>query len=151
MILEIAGFFETGVYDYDIGMIYAPFKNFIAKFHPDTFTFEIKLKDPFKSHIYEAELLGKLGYNVSLLDWQDWNRNLFTALKMEKLGLFVVLSLMVAVSLFTILAAMIMLVSEKKVDIAILRALGANSRSILKIFFYSGLILAEQEYLLDYF
>jgi lipoprotein-releasing system permease protein len=142
MILEIAGFFETGVYDYDIGMIYAPFKNFIAKFHPDTFTFEIKLKDPFKSHIYEAELLGKLGYNVSLLDWQDWNRNLFTALKMEKLGLFVVLSLMVAVSLFTILAAMIMLVSEKKVDIAILRALGANSRSILKIFFYSGLILA---------
>ncbi len=142
MVLKVAGVFETGVYDYDTGMLYTSFKKFITDFHPDTFTFEIKLKDPFKSHFYEEKLLKKLGYNVSILDWQDWNRNLFTALKMEKLGLFVVLSLMVAVSLFTILAAMIMLVSEKKVDIAILRALGADSRSILKVFFYSGLILA---------
>lgn len=62
---------------------------------------------------------------------------------MEKLGLFVILSLMVAVSLFTILSAMIMLVSEKKGDIAILQALGATSGNILKIFFYAGFFSRE--------
>uniref|UniRef100_A0A7C4JQ90 ABC transporter permease n=1 Tax=Thermodesulfobacterium geofontis TaxID=1295609 RepID=A0A7C4JQ90_9BACT len=61
---------------------------------------------------------------------------------MEKIGLFVVLTLMITVSLFTIIAAMTMLVSEKKMDIAILRALGVSSKSILKIFFFCGLILS---------
>lgn len=61
---------------------------------------------------------------------------------MEKIGLFVVLTLMITVSLFTIIAAMTMLVTEKKLDIAILRALGVSSKSILKIFFFCGLILS---------
>ena len=86
--------------------------------------------------------MSHLGLEINIFDWQEWNRNLFAALKMEKLGLFVVLTLMIIVSLFTIIAAMIMLVTEKKMDIAILRALGVSSHSILKIFFFCGLILS---------
>lgn len=140
--LRVVGFFETGIYDYDFNLLFTSFDLYTQKVTPGSYSLELKLKDPFKSHQFKGILSKNLGLRYHLLDWQDWNRNLFSALKMEKLGLFVVLSLMVAVSLFTILSAMIMLVSEKKADIAILQALGATSRNILKIFFYAGLILS---------
>lgn len=139
---KVAGFFETGIYDYDLNLVFVDYTSFMNKFKPLNFSLEVKLKDPFKSQLYREKLLNHLGLQVYLLDWQEWNRNLFAALQMEKIGLFVVLTLMVTVSLFTILAAMIMLVNEKKVDIAILRALGANLKSILKIFFFCGFILS---------
>ncbi len=138
----VAGSFETGIYDYDLNLVFTPFDAFFQKFNPSNYSLEIKLKDPFKSHEFKNKLLSHLGFGVSIFDWQEWNRNLFTALKMEKLGLFVVLTLMIIVSLFTIIAAMIMLVSEKKIDIAIMRALGASSQSILKVFFLCGLMLS---------
>ncbi len=140
--LRVVGFFETGVYDYDFNLVFTPLSDFLKRFNPQSYSIEIKLKDPFKSNIYKKRIAMDLGLNASVFDWQEWNRNLFAALKMEKLGLFVVLTLMITVSLFTIIAAMTMLVSEKKMDIAILRALGVSSRSILKIFFFCGVILS---------
>lgn len=138
----VAGTFETGVYDYDLNLVFTSFDLFSQKFKPNNYSLEIKLKDPFKSNEFKKGILSYLGFDTNVFDWQEWNRNLFAALKMEKLGLFVVLTLMVIVSLFTIIAAMTMLVSEKKMDIAILRALGVSSKSILKIFFFCGLILS---------
>ncbi|MDF2953508.1 MAG: ABC-type transport system involved in lipoprotein release [Thermodesulfobacterium sp.] len=138
----VAGTFQTGIYDYDLNLVFVPFDAFSQKFNPSNYSLEIKLKDPFKSHQFKTRLLSHLGFGITIFDWQEWNRNLFAALKMEKLGLFVVLTLMIIVSLFTIIAAMIMLVTEKKMDIAILRALGVSSQSILKIFFFCGLILS---------
>ncbi len=140
--LKVVGSFETGVYDYDLSLVFVEYSSFLNKITPLNYSLEVKLKDPFKSRLYKEKLSTHLGVQVHLLDWQEWNRNLFAALQMEKVGLFVVLTLMVTVSLFTILAAMIMLVNEKKVDIAILRALGANFKSILKIFFFCGFILS---------
>jgi len=140
--LKVVGFFETGFYDYDLNLVFTPFETFTAKKNPQNFSLEIKLKDPFKSNEYKQKLLRSLGLSYFVLDWQEWNKNLFSALKMEKLGLFVVLSLMVVVSLFTILSAMVMLVSEKRLDIAILRALGATSKNILRVFFFAGFFLA---------
>ncbi len=140
--LKVVGFFESGIYDYDFNLIFIPLEKFTQKFNFSNLSLEVKLRDPFKSSEYKGELSKVLGYNYFIFDWQEWNRNLFAALKMEKLGLFIVLTLMVMVSLFTIISAMIMLVSEKKTDIAILRALGASSKSILKIFFYAGFLLS---------
>ncbi|WP_028840599.1 FtsX-like permease family protein [Thermodesulfobacterium hveragerdense] len=140
--LKVVGWFETGVYDFDLNLVFAPSEAFFSYLTPTNRSLEIKLKDPFKSGIYKDRLLSSLGLGVQILDWQEWNKNLFAALKMEKLGLFVVLSLMIAVSLFTIIAAMIMLVSEKKMDIAILRALGASSKDVIILFFYSGFLFA---------
>lgn len=138
----VAGSFQTGVYDYDLNLVFTSFDAFSQKFNPTNYSLEIKLKDPFKSQEFKKRLLSHLGFGITVFDWQEWNRNLFAALKMEKLGLFVVLTLMITVSLFSIIAAMIMLVTEKKMDIAILRALGVSSKSILKIFFFCGLILS---------
>lgn len=140
--LKVIGFFETGLYDYDLSLIFTSFEDFSAKKTPQTLSFEIKLKDPFKSSEFRKNLVSSLGLSYFVMDWQEWNKNLFSALKMEKFGLFVVLSLMVTVSLFTILSAMIMLVSEKRLDIAILRALGATSKNILRIFFFAGFLLS---------
>ncbi len=140
---KIVGFFETGVYDYDLNLVFTPLSSFFKKFNPQNYSIEIKLKDPFKSEIYKKRIVSHLGLEINIFDWQEWNRNLFAALKMEKMGLFVVLTLMIIVSLFNIIAAMTMLVSEKKMDIAILRSLGVSSRSILKIFFFCGVILSS--------
>lgn len=140
--LKVVGFFETGIYDYDFNLIFSSFDYFQKKITPQQFSFEIKLKNPFKSLEYKSKLQKKLGNYYYILDWQEWNKNLFSALKMEKMGLFIILSLMVVVSLFTIISAMIMLVAEKKVDIAILRSLGATSKNILKIFLYAGFFLS---------
>lgn len=140
--LRVIGVFNTGIYSYDLNLVFTPFNEFLTKFHPRVYSIDIKLKNPFKSASYKKKIFSHLGFWTSIIDWQEWNRNLFTALKMEKFGLFIVLTLMIVVALFTILAAMIMLVSEKKVDIAILRALGSSSKSILKIYFYCGFILS---------
>lgn len=140
--LKVVGFFETGLYDYDLNLVFTPFEIFSNWKNPQNFSVELKLKDPFKSNEYKQKLLRGFGLSYFVLDWQEWNKNLFSALKMEKLGLFVVLSLMVAVSLFTILSAMVMLVSEKRLDIALLRALGATSKNIMKVFFFAGFFLA---------
>ncbi len=140
--LKVIGVFETGIYDYDLNLIFTSSESFFKKFKPPAYSLEIKLRDPFKSQKFKYKLLSSLGFNVNVFDWQEWNKNLFVALQMEKIGLFIVLSLMIVVSLFTIIAAMIMLVSEKKTDIAILRALGVTSKSILKVFFFCGFILS---------
>lgn len=141
--VSVIGFFESGLYDYDLSLVFTSFDEFSSRFTPRVITLELKLRDPFKSDKYKAELLKNLGHEVHILDWQEWNKNLFSALKMEKVGLFIVLTLMVTVSLFTILSAMIMLVSEKRVDIAILRALGATSGQILRVFFLAGFLLSS--------
>jgi len=146
--LKVVGFFETGLYDYDFNLVFTSFDLLTEKKTPQSFTLELKLRDPFQSDSFKKALLSNLGFSYFVLDWQEWNRNLFSALKMEKFGLFVVLSLMVTVSLFTILSAMIMLVSEKRLDIAILRALGATSQSILKVFFWAGFLLSATGVLL---
>ena len=139
---KVVGVFKTGVYDYDQSLGFTSYETFLKKAKPSYYGIELKLKDPFKAHFYKEKLSGILKGIASIIDWQEWNRNLFAALKLEKAGLFVVLTLMVVVSLFTILAAMIMLVTEKKVDIAIIKAMGGTPQDVLRIFFYCGLVLS---------
>ncbi|MCS7150556.1 MAG: ABC transporter permease [Caldimicrobium sp.] len=140
--LKIVGYFESGIYDYDLNLVFTPFDIYFERFQGKNLALELKLRDPFKSEHYKGILSKSLGPSFPIFDWQEWNRHLFSALKMEKLGLFIVLTLMVTVSLFTVLSAMVMLVSEKKGDIAILRALGATSKNILKVFFLAGFTLS---------
>lgn len=141
-LFKVVGYFDTGIYDFDLNLVFTDKEKLLNKINPKTRTTEIKLRDPFKSHVYRDKLSSRLGWGIMVIDWQEWNKNLFAALKMEKIGLFVVLTLMIMVSLFTIVAAMVMLVSEKKMDIGILKALGVSSKQILKIFFYCGLVLS---------
>ena len=141
--LKVKGVFSTGIYDYDTGIVFAPYNLITKRLTPSYYAIEVKLKDPFKAHFYKERIQSALGFGTAtVMDWQEWNRNFFAALKMERLGLFVVLTLMIIVSLFTIIAAMTMLVNDKKKDIAILRAFGTPSGGILRIFFFCGFILS---------
>jgi len=142
MRFKVVGIYKTGIYDYDQTICFTSYDKFLTKETPPFYGVEIKLKDPFKSYFYTIRISQKLKGFANVIDWQEWNRNLFVALKLEKIGLFLILSLMIIVSLFTILSAMIMLVNEKKTDIAIIRAMGATSYDVLKIFFYCGLMLS---------
>ncbi|QJA06190.1 FtsX-like permease family protein [Thermosulfurimonas marina] len=138
----VAGIFETGLYDYDSSVAYTSLSAVQKALALSGVTgLEIKLRDPFKAHSLGRRLAQSLGYPYYVLDWQTLNRSLFSALKLEKTGMFVVLTLIVVVAAFNIVAALVMLVSEKRPDIALLKALGATERRILRIFLLSGLLL----------
>jgi lipoprotein-releasing system permease protein len=88
-----------------------------------------------------SELRTKFEYPYSVRSWQDMFGSFLAALRLEKLGLFIVLGIIVLVAAFNIGTTLIMVVMEKHKDIAILRSMGATSRSILKIFVFEGLLI----------
>ncbi|OAQ20519.1 lipoprotein-releasing ABC transporter permease subunit [Thermosulfurimonas dismutans] len=140
---EVAGIFETGLYDYDLSLALVPLSvaQKISGEGKRVTGLEIKLVDPFLSREVVQKLSRSLGYTYYVVDWQTLNRSLFSALKLEKTGMFVVLTLIVVVAAFNIVAALVMLVSEKRPDIALLKALGATEKNILRIFLFSGFLL----------
>jgi lipoprotein-releasing system permease protein len=94
--------------------------------------------DPDRVAAYRRELLPLVGDAGQLVDWQQANASFFTALKVERNVMFLILSLIIMVAAFNIIAGMIMLVKDKGRDIAVLRAMGATKGMIMRIFFLSG-------------
>ncbi len=141
--LRVAAIFETGLYDYDLSLALAPLSTARrVTGTPEAVTgLEIKLHNPFQARKLARFIRTNLGYPYYVVDWQTLNRSLFSALKLEKTGMFVVLTLIVVVAAFNIVAALIMLISEKRPDIALLKALGATERTILRLFLWCGLLL----------
>ncbi len=141
--LKVVGIFETGLYDFDLSLALVPLPvaQKIGGLGAGVTGLEIKLRDPFKAHDLARKLSAALGYPYYVVDWQTLNRSLFSALKLEKTGMFVVLTLIVVVAAFNIVAALVMLVSEKRPDIALLKVLGATERIILRVFLLSGILL----------
>ncbi len=142
-VFGVAGIFESGFYEYDATMAYISLEecqNFLNM--GDAVTgLELKLDD-----IYQADKIGKqierkLGFRYWVRNWMEMNRNLFSALKLEKRVMFIILSLIVLVAAFNIISALIMIVMEKNKDIAILKTMGATREGIMKIFILQGIIV----------
>jgi len=140
---RVTGFFASGMYEYD---------GTIAYIHMDAARKMLRMGDAVTGievrveQIYEAEKIGsdiarKLGTDYVVKDWTEMNRTFFSALKLEKTAMFVILTLIILVAAFNIASSLIMMVMEKKQDIAILRAMGATDRSIRKIFVFKGLTI----------
>ncbi|GFZ85497.1 multidrug ABC transporter substrate-binding protein [Rickettsiales bacterium] len=142
--LEIIAIFSTGMLEYDNIYIYMPLKIaqniFKAK---DTVDYiEIFLDDPMKSkEIISNIALGLEGGNLCITDWQAQNQHYIQALNTERRVTFLVITLIIVVAAFNITSSLIMLVQEKKGNIAILRTMGASRGSIMKIFFICGAII----------
>jgi lipoprotein-releasing system permease protein len=102
---------------------------------------ELKLDDVYRADEVRQEVMKKLGPGFIVKTWIDMNKNLFSALKLEKIVMFIILVLIILVASFNIISSLVMTVMEKKKDIAILKAMGAKSRSIMKIFMAEGLIV----------
>src|SRR4030066_1922388 len=99
---------------------------------------ELKLKDIYRAPEVKKQLQQSLGMRYLVLDWMQMNKNLFSALKLEKFAMFVILVLIILVASFNIISNLIMNVIEKSREISILKAIGATNRSIMAIFIMQG-------------
>jgi lipoprotein-releasing system permease protein len=140
---KVVGIFDTGMYEYDSSLAYvslATAQNFL-ELGESVHGLELKVDDIYKASAIAEELEKKLGFGYVVKDWITMNKNLFSALKLEKTAMFIVLALIVLVAAFNIISTLIMVVMSKGKDIAILKSMGATSKGIMKIFIYEGLII----------
>ncbi len=143
---RVSGIFETGMYEYDSSLVYMSLKdvqNFL-KSGNIAHGIEVAIKEKYlnKADIIGQKLQKQLGSNFVAKDWMAMNHNLFAAFKLEKIGMFICVALIILVAALNIISALIMVVMEKDRDIAILKSMGATSSSIMKIFFFQGAAIA---------
>jgi lipoprotein-releasing system permease protein len=136
----VGAVFEVGMYEYDNSFVYIPLPDAQAYFQlPDRVNaVEIMVADPERIGAYRRELLGRLGPELRLVDWQQLNSHFFAALQVERNVMFLILTLIILVAAFNIITGITMLVKSKGRDIAILRTMGATQGAILRVFFLSG-------------
>ena len=139
----VVGIFESGFFEYDSTLAYISLKNcqeFLGMGEMVT-GIEIRVDDIYKADRIAKQIEQKLGFPYWGRNWMEMNKNLFSALKLEKRVMFLILSLIVLVAAFNIISALIMIVMEKNKDIAILKTMGATRAGIMKIFIFQGLIV----------
>lgn len=142
-VFRVVGIFATGMYEYDNSLAYvsvASAQEFLGMGTAVT-GITVKTADFFHASETAAELQRRLGFPYWARDWIDMNRNLFSALKLEKITMFVILTLIVLVAAFNIVSGLIMTVMEKGREIAILQSMGATRRFVRRIFLWQGIVI----------
>ncbi|MBE9528327.1 MAG: lipoprotein-releasing ABC transporter permease subunit [Proteobacteria bacterium] len=139
----VSGIFEFGMYEYDSSVAFISIENAQKFFRlGDTVTgIEVKIEDIYKAETVADDILVALKGNYWTRTWMEMNRNLFSALKLEKVAMFIILTLIILVAALNIISTLIMVVMEKNRDIAILKSLGATSGGIMRIFMIEGLVI----------
>lgn len=139
---KVAGVFEAGMYEYDSNFAYVSLETNQLLFEmPDVVNgFSVKVKHLEDAASVAADL-EKSGTDFWARDFMSMNRNLATALKIEKIMMFVILILIVMVAAFNIASTLIMVVMEKKKDIGILKAMGADAGTVMRIFMWEGSLI----------
>ncbi len=140
---RVAGLFETGMFEYDSTMafIHLDTARTLTGLSHGVHGIEVRVQDIDAADRVAVTIGRRLGREYSVRDWMQINKNLFAALKLEKVGIFIALDLIILVAALNIISALVMVVMEKKRDIAILKSMGATSKSIIRIFFYQGMII----------
>ncbi|MFC1829997.1 FtsX-like permease family protein, partial [Thermodesulfobacteriota bacterium] len=142
---RVTDLFESGMYEFDGTMAYVLLKDAQKILRiPDAVTgIEVRVEDIYKARNIAGEIIGKLGFPYWAKDWMQMNRNLFSALKLEKTVMFIILTLIILVAAFNIASTLIMMVMGKTRDIAILKAMGATDKSIRRIFVFNGMVIGS--------
>jgi lipoprotein-releasing system permease protein len=140
---EVTGVFETGMYEYDNSYVIMalPAAQELAELGKSVTGVEVRTVDRWAAPDVARELADTLGFPFRTEDWQQQNSSLFQALKLEKLGMTVILLLIVIVAAFNIVSTLTMVVTDKTREIGILKAMGMTSRSIKRIFFAQGVVI----------
>jgi lipoprotein-releasing system permease protein len=137
--LTVVGTFDAGHYEYDSTLALVALEDAAKLFRVEGPTgVQLRLKDLDQAPLVAAELAQTLGPEVSVRDWTSTNRNWFSAVQVEKRLMFIILTLIIMVAAFNLVSTLVMTVTDKRADIAILRTLGATPRSIMGIFFVQG-------------
>ena len=139
----LVGVFEVGMYEYDAGLalIHLEDAQKLYRMQDKVSGVRLKLTDLFLAPRVARELMRTLRADVMVSDWTRSHANFFRAVQIEKRVMFIILTLIVAVAAFNLVSTLVMAVTEKQADIAILRTLGATPGSIMKIFVIQGLII----------
>ncbi len=140
---EVAGYVEVGMYEYDASLAYTSLRaaQEFAGLGDRVTGIEVKLDNPFDAKSVGRAIVGGLGGLYWIRDWMDMNRNLFAALQLEKLALFVIVTIIVLVAAFAIIGHLVLLVAEKRKEIGILKAMGASAASIGSVFLVAGMLI----------
>jgi len=140
---EVTGIVETGMYEYDNAYVYIALdkaQEFAALGNGVT-GIEVKTRDRWQAGTVASRISGALGWPYRTVDWQEQNRSLFQALKLEKLGMGVILLLIVMVAAFNIVSTLTMTVTDKTREIGILKAMGLPAKSIRRVFLVQGVAI----------
>ncbi|NBR16407.1 MAG: lipoprotein-releasing ABC transporter permease subunit [Gammaproteobacteria bacterium] len=141
--LTVSGIFEVGLHDHDGTLALAHIDDVreLTADDAQAFGLHVKLNDPMAAPALNRELGSRLGRGLGLRDWTQDHANYFRAIRIEKTMMTIILMLIVGVAAFNIVAMLVMVVTDKRTDIAILRTFGATPRSVLEIFLTQGLVI----------
>jgi lipoprotein-releasing system permease protein len=139
--LRVAGIFKLGLYEFDAtyGFVSLPLAGRLLDKTPDLI--ELRVGDFYQAPSIARRIAAALGPDYWVQDWADMNRSLYSALWLEKMAISITIGLIVAVAALNIIASLVLLVMEKSRDIAILKTMGASSRSVMLVFMLQGLII----------
>lgn len=140
---EVTGIVSTGMYEYDNAYAFIALDKAqnLAGLGDGVTGIEVKTANRWQAASVASRLVGALGWPYRTVDWEEQNHSLFQALKLEKLGMGVILLLIVLVAAFNIVSTLTMVVADKTREIGILKAMGMPARSIRRIFFAQGLVI----------
>jgi lipoprotein-releasing system permease protein len=140
---RVVGVFDSGMYDYDTSFAYVSIESAqrLLRLGDAVHGIEVKVGDIYHVERLGGEILANLGPGYWAQDWMQMNKNFFSALRLEKVVMFIILVLIILVAAFNIVSTLIMMVMEKTKDIAILKSMGVTARGIMKIFVIEGLII----------
>jgi lipoprotein-releasing system permease protein len=140
---NVVGLFQIGMYEYDAGLSFIHLDD-AAKLYrmgENVSGLRLKLDDLFEAPEMSVKLAQKLEGNYFITDWTQQHANFFKAVQLEKRVMFIILTLIVAVAAFNIVSTLVMAVTDKRADIAIMRTFGASPRSIMLIFIVQGALI----------
>ncbi len=139
---KVAGIFNTGFLEFDKNIVYLNINDALSFFDKETKdqNIELFLEEPLEANHYKKKIQ-KINQNYFIYTWSDLNKSLFSALKVERNVMFTILSLIIVVAAFNIISGLTILIKNKTKEIAILKTLGLNNKSIKKIFFLTGLTI----------
>ncbi|MDO5537454.1 MAG: lipoprotein-releasing ABC transporter permease subunit [Desulfovibrionaceae bacterium] len=140
----VAGIFKTGMYEYDTSMAFLSLdacRDLLGMEDGYLSGIEITVADLYRADEVVATLNERVGYRFYARSWMDMNANLFAALKLEKIGMFILLAMVVLIGSFSIVATLVMLVMEKTKDIAVMMSMGATRSMVRRVFMCQGLII----------
>ena len=140
---EVTGIFSTGMYEYDNAYVYMSLEaaQEFASLGDAVTGIEVRTTDRWHASAVSEQLATALGFPFRTVDWQQQNRSLFQALKLEKLGMGVILLLIVLVAAANIVSTLTMVVADKTREIGILKTMGLPARSIRRVFVWQGIFI----------
>ncbi len=138
----ICAVFSSGLYEFDKNVVFFDLTDSLSFFEKnfDDINLEFFLNDPFKADIYKDQIQ-KMEANLYVFSWTDINKTFFSALKVERNVMFIILTLIIIVAAFNIISGLTILIKNKTKEIAILRSLGLSRKSIVKSFFLTGFFI----------